>query len=129
MAYIERDMRLSYAQNYYKTNRDAMREQQKQWRESSSGSRHRFSRTVNNHGITTHDWALMWVNQNGRCAGCMQVLDGGRHTYIDHCHKTEKVRGLLCSECNLALGKVNDSIETLFRLAEYVRNGGQRGKD
>ena len=39
---------------------------------------------------------------------------------IDHCHKTHKVRGLLCHICNTALGQLNDSIDLLKKSIEYL---------
>jgi recombination endonuclease VII len=41
----------------------------------------------------------------------------------DHCHVTNRFRGWLCSNCNCALGHVNDSEERLMKLIEYVRRG------
>ena len=40
--------------------------------------------------------------------------------FIDHCHETGKVRGLLCSKCNIALGNFDDDIETLKRAISYL---------
>lgn len=40
---------------------------------------------------------------------------------VDHCHKTNKVRGFLCIKCNTALGMVDDKIETLRKLIEYLK--------
>lgn len=39
---------------------------------------------------------------------------------MDHCHKTGKFRGWLCSNCNLTLGRMNDSIENLNKLIKYL---------
>lgn len=68
----------------------------------------------------------MLKKQNGCCAnkGCKSIYPGapGRSRfYIDHCHKTNKIRGLLCHQCNLALGHVGDSIEKLEGLILYLK--------
>jgi len=39
---------------------------------------------------------------------------------IDHCHKNEKIRGVLCNNCNTALGLVGDNVETLSRMINYL---------
>ncbi len=39
---------------------------------------------------------------------------------VDHCHKTQKIRGWICDSCNVALGRVNDSIATLKALIHYL---------
>ena len=40
--------------------------------------------------------------------------------HVDHCHKTGAVRGVLCFNCNAALGHVNDSQERLQKLKDYL---------
>lgn len=39
---------------------------------------------------------------------------------IDHCHTTEKIRGVLCNNCNTALGLVNDDVQILSKLIQYL---------
>lgn len=81
------------------------------------------------YGITREQYDSMLAGQKGKCAIC-----GSKDSYsrnykatkvskfaVDHCHSTGKVRGLLCTKCNRALGMVNDSIETVLRMAEYLR--------
>jgi len=43
---------------------------------------------------------------------------------VDHCHNTNKVRGLLCSRCNTALGLLKDDENTILNALMYVREGG-----
>jgi len=50
-----------------------------------------------------------------------QVCGSSGKVLVDHCHETGKVRGFLCSGCNLALGHVGDSRDVLLKLAEYVK--------
>ncbi len=111
-----------YHANYYLANRDRIVEMQKEWRESIAGKRHKFNRLLSRVGIAAIDWAFAWVSQDAKCAGCLQPLDGGQNTHIDHCHETGRFRGLLCSSCNLALGKIGDCSETLRRLADYLED-------
>ncbi len=39
---------------------------------------------------------------------------------VDHCHKTGKIRGWLCDDCNIALGRVDDRIDILKNLIKYL---------
>jgi hypothetical protein len=72
-----------------------------------------------NYGITVADYDEMFEQQNGVCAGCKQPNNEGRF-HIDHCHKTNKVRGLLCGNCNKALGLLKDDVSTLANLILYL---------
>lgn len=53
---------------------------------------------------------------------CTSPIHGKiRDLCVDHCHKTGKVRGLLCDDCNVLLGRAKDNIETCFSAAEYLK--------
>ena len=64
----------------------------------------------------------MAKSQGHRCGICRSKLEHSRNTKfaIDHCHKTGKVRGLLCSNCNTALGLLKDSKERLLSAIRYL---------
>jgi hypothetical protein len=73
-------------------------------------------------GISLKAYNLIFDLQRGCCLGCgthQSQLE--RSLAVDHDHKTNKVRGLLCTRCNLILGHVDDSIEILHRLAIYLK--------
>lgn len=70
------------------------------------------------YGLTGDDYLKMYNNQSGLCAIC-QASD---KLVIDHCHTTNKVRGLLCGKCNTALGLLKDNIEYFQRAIEYLKN-------
>ena len=71
--------------------------------------------------ITSEKYDEMLSEQNHKCYICHiheNKLD--RSLAVDHCHKTGKVRGLLCGNCNRFLGQINDSIDTAERLLNYL---------
>ncbi len=74
---------------------------------------------MRNYGITDIQVDQMWLDQKGLCGGCATWFPPDT-MHVDHCHKTLKVRGLLCQECNLSLGLARDNPETLRRLADYL---------
>lgn len=61
--------------------------------------------------------------QEGRCALCERELKP-RATAVDHCHTTNRVRGILCYACNAALGMFKDDPSLLRKAARYVENLG-----
>ena len=81
-------------------------------------------------GITLEQFNAMLISQNYVCKICGQP-ELSRHQNgktkdlaVDHRHKTDKVRGLLCWRCNTGIGKLLDSPELLRRAAEYVDKDG-----
>src|SRR5262249_9765158 len=67
------------------------------------------------YGITVADVDAMIADQGGTCAVCL-----GPPEHVDHDHKTKRVRGVLCFNCNQALGNVRDAPEVLQGLIDYL---------
>lgn len=78
------------------------------------------------YGISAADYDRVLAEQGGGCALCgvrPEDLSAGRYrTYlhVDHCHETGRIRGLLCPEHNLLLGRFGDSPEMFRRVLEYL---------
>ena len=68
----------------------------------------------NYRGFTSQDYDVLLLKQGGACAVCRKQQK--RHLHVDHDHATDAVRGLLCSDCNTALGHLHDSPEIVRRL-------------
>lgn len=79
-----------------------------------------------NYGISSKEYEELFLKQDGKCAVCGKdnsgvILNGKRkRMYVDHDHVTGKVRGLLCKDCNSALGFVHDNPEILSELLRYI---------
>ena len=86
------------------------------------------------YGITEEEYEELLVKQKYSCKICGQKPDKSqtlpdksqtepdKPLYVDHCHQTKTIRGLLCHKCNIALGHMNDDPEQLERAANYLRN-------
>lgn len=76
---------------------------------------------IRNYGINNDDYVAMLYKQNGKCAICLVEFAGdSKKTHVDHCHETNKVRGLLCSKCNPAIGLLGEDIGVFRRAIEYL---------
>lgn len=75
-----------------------------------------------NFGITLEQKSQMLVSQDNKCAACGSSEPGGQYNTwsVDHNHKTDKIRGLLCTSCNLTLGNAGEDIHRLVALTAYL---------
>jgi hypothetical protein len=78
-----------------------------------------------NYGITPEAFDAMLKSQAYRCDACLERLDLGAKTHVDHDHATGLIRGILCHSCNLALGRVKDDPWILRSLARYLEDHRQ----
>jgi hypothetical protein len=77
---------------------------------------------IRKYGITLADYADMLESQGGKCAICGRPAPADRTLDVDHDHKTNEVRGLLCTSCNRMLGHSGDSADRLEAGAAYLRS-------
>jgi len=75
------------------------------------------------YNLTIDGYNQLLIEQNGCCKIC------GRHQtklkkklVVDHCHRTGKVRGLLCYNCNLGIGLLFDNQTILQSAINYLNN-------
>lgn len=84
--------------------------------------RYRAARLRHRHGISLAEWNALAKEQDHKCAICRNE-DKERHRRrlsVDHDHKSGKRRGLLCSNCNKALGCFQDNPEFLANAIAYL---------
>ena len=73
-------------------------------------------------GINYDQYDQILRDQNNVCAICNRLDRNGRSLAVDHCHTTNKVRGLLCMDCNTALGLFKDNKDLLDSAKAYLDN-------
>ncbi len=73
-------------------------------------------------GTTEKEFIKKIKKQNYCCALCGIRFENKKTNYPnqDHCHKTKRIRGILCSKCNLSLGFVNEDISHLKKMIRYL---------
>lgn len=99
---------------------------------------HKLSKEASRHyglkrlyGMTMTEYSEMLTAQNGKCAICenpeTSMLHGKvRDLSVDHCHKTGKIRQLLCNACNHMLGASKENVETLLAAVEYLKKNSAK---
>jgi len=75
------------------------------------------------YNITLEDYDILLKSQNNKCAICESDSPGAKKNRfsIDHDHESGKIRGLLCDNCNVGLGRFNDNINNLIKSIEYLK--------
>lgn len=69
------------------------------------------------YGISLLEFKKLCREQSGRCGICKRPSK----LTVDHCHRSDRVRGLLCGNCNRALGLFKESIDSLLRAVRYLK--------
>lgn len=106
-----------------KIKNDSQKENRKKYYSSEEGIKSsRRSHLKRAFGISLEQYEDMFNIQNGKCAICNDFKTHDKHGVlaVDHCHKTGKIRDLLCFKCNTVLGSVNDNIEILKNMINYL---------
>ncbi len=77
---------------------------------------------VQRYGITAEEADALLEKQGSVCAICQQAPNLNLRVpwHVDHNHVTDKVRGILCHQCNTGLGNFNDDPEILQRALDYL---------
>lgn len=70
------------------------------------------------YGITTEEFNQLLESQDDACAIC-EKKEVSRFV-VDHCHDKGHIRGILCCNCNKALGKFGDTIEGVTKVLRYL---------
>jgi Recombination endonuclease VII len=101
-------------------NRKAVHAYQKRWPDRLRN--HDYKR---HYGITLDDYNKMFAKQKGKCAICRMPETSMRkgkiiNLAVDHNHKTNKIRGLLCMKCNVVLGYFEKHQSDITKVSRYL---------
>lgn len=78
--------------------------------------------------ISVKYYEILLQNQKNKCNICKKVevkkdsTGKVQNLSVDHCHKTGKIRGLLCDKCNLGLGHFKDNVKYLKNAIKHLNN-------
>lgn len=121
-----KDCARAKAREYRANNVEKVRESQKRTRQSKPDF-YRNKRLVYEFGITLAQYEEMLQAQDGKCAICNQPErrfhpKTGKlwELCVDHDHESGEIRGLLCCDCNTALGLFKDNPDSLYAAIKYL---------
>lgn len=122
-----RDCRIAVTKDHHA--KEESKQKHREWYNTKYVPVERNLRYIKTYGITLDQYNEMSVQQDHKCKICKKPetaksslrKDGSYNLAVDHCHKTGKVRGLLCQKCNGGLGQFHDSIQNLYSAIEYLK--------
>jgi hypothetical protein len=122
MPYKDPEKRREASRKYNREFREKNPDYQREYRRKHP-EYHRDRQRLTKYGLTRDDYLALLEKQGGVCASCGRE-DTGNHRqpelHVDHDHDTGLVRGLLCHNCNLGLGKLGDNIAGVKNALAYL---------
>ena len=127
----------AYSKKHYQENKEAKQKSEKLYRSlNPEKSKLRSKKYWENNkykcemarinkvfGLSQEQYETLLKMQQGLCYICnIQLLKMN----IDHCHKTGKVRKLLCTDCNVGLGFFKDNPEVIHKALLYIKEHNGR---
>lgn len=129
-----------YNSAYYQRNKEASKERSRKYRLENKDKlkEYRLKNSERNkkycinqalirrYGITLKQYNELLSKQNHTCGICgANSSDFSKRLAVDHCHTTNKVRGLLCSNCNTLLGLSKENTTILLNAITYINTTGE----
>lgn len=136
--HANRERELARLKKWAEGNPDRRREYQQRWRAANAERQREYNREYHRrtrerdrerrkdgelrreYGLSLAAYKQMLAEQDGGCAICGDSPGAGRYLHVDHCHTANRVRGLLCSPCNVALGGFRDRVDLLEAAKTYL---------
>ena len=115
----------NYGKLYREKNKEKIKKRKKKWRQSPKGRlcccKYSRKNKFVEYNITFNEYENRLKQQNYCCAICKKHKSSFKISLaVDHCHKTGKIRGLLCNHCNLMLGFSDDNVINLQSAIVYL---------
>lgn len=105
-----------YRRDYNAKNPNKMNEYRKKYRENNDTDR--MAEIKRKYGLSKEGYYYMLDIQDNKCKICGKEME---KICIDHNHITGKIRGLLCNNCNLGIGNLQENPFILIKTVEYLK--------
>ena len=116
----------AFRKEYYQANKEKINARHKEYHQANKEKiklRQKGNRLKKKYGITLKERKAMLKKQNNKCKICSLKFNENNFkskSCIDHCHTTNKIRGLLCRSCNVGLGHFKDNTNLLTNAITYL---------
>jgi len=108
-----------YNKAYYQRNKEHILQQDREdYKHNHKNVRSNYY--LRQYGITLEEYDNLYTIQQGVCCICSKPETVKSRLCVDHSHITGKVRGLLCTHCNTALGHLFDNVALLEKAIIYL---------
>jgi predicted RNase H-like nuclease (RuvC/YqgF family) len=113
---------------YKENNKEKLQLQNKKWylkNKEHVAKTNKIYRLKRKYNLTLEDWDNLLKSQNNQCKICSIDFSYDTHNtkpFVDHCHNTNNVRGMLCHLCNAGLGYFKDNVDVLQKATKYLNN-------
>lgn len=108
---------MSYDPEYYQNNKDRFKKNFERYKRTPQYKENlKWNKLKYKYGLTKEQYTEMKIKQQNLCAIC----ECEKPLVVDHCHKQNKVRGLLCDACNRGLGCFRDNSHNLISATNYL---------
>jgi hypothetical protein len=127
---LHKEERQKYERQYYSSHKEKKIKQQQEYRslhkeEIKKRAKERYKnnrRYLVKYGITLEEYNALLIEQNNECKICHKHITQSKYAFdVDHEHDTGIVRGLLCRQCNTALGLFREDTEILLSALIYLK--------
>lgn len=125
MPYKDKEKDKARKREWYQNNKEYFKNYAQDNKETIAKN-YRLSHVKRKYNLDAEEYLQMLLDQNNKCLICKKAetnktTNGDiRPLSVDHCHKTGRVRGLLCNQCNAGLGNFKDNLESLRSAVEYL---------
>ena len=104
--------------DYYQANKEKIKARTKKAYTPEYGRQQKLKK---NYGISIEDYNKMFSDQDGKCKICLTHQSKFKKPlFVDHCHRTGDVRGLLCHNCNIGISNFKDNLELFKSAMSYL---------
>jgi hypothetical protein len=113
------DERVLKNREYYNKNREEIQEKVREKRKEDP-LRYKEHNLRSDHDMSLKAFVGLFMSQDCRCAICQTPFQNYQSACVDHDHQSGKIRALLCSKCNMAIGLFQDDFRIVREAARYL---------